>query len=301
MKKVILFLISVLLIISATVSCENNKPAGSTQMWRVTVNSIEYEDELVETALLEELAELNNKSDKYTVEEAEALIDDIAESYDGYIECEIVLELSEDGGKNWDEYQSWNLYLNSEPEEPVDPEEYEYVDLGLPSGTLWATCNIGAEEPQEPGFHFAWGEIEPKVDYSSDFCITYDVVMQDIAGNPEFDAATANWGANWCMPTKAQAEELLNECSAILVTGNGFVAYEFTGPNGNTLVLPLAGYSHESNIYQLDECGYYWTSTPEEDSYYSSYILQLDVDGGSGNRVGTDSRYYGQSIRPVRK
>ena len=106
-----------------------------------------------------------------------------------------------------------------------DKDNHEYVDLGLPSGTLWATCNVGASKPEEYGDYFAWGEIEPKKTYEYEnyklgaqegkvtkYCTNsyWGVVDNKLELLPEDDAATANWGSNWCMPSKDQFDELKN-------------------------------------------------------------------------------------------
>ena len=86
---------------------------------------------------------------------------------------------------------------------------HDFVDLGLPSGLKWATCNVGASSPSEYGNYYAWGEVEPKESYTQENCLTWGQEIGDISGNPQYDAARANWGGTWRMPTKSEFEELI--------------------------------------------------------------------------------------------
>ena len=90
---------------------------------------------------------------------------------------------------------------------------HEWVDLGLPSGVKWATCNVGASDPWEYGDYFAWGETSPKSEYTKENSKTYNRNMGDISGNPNYDAARANWGGSWRIPTKKEFHELGTECT----------------------------------------------------------------------------------------
>ena len=170
----------------------------------------------------------------------------------------------------------------------------EWVDLGL--SVKWATCNVGANSPEEYGDYFAWGEISPKDSYTSDNCLTYGVSMTDIAGNPQYDAATANWGGAWRMPTMAEQDELRNNCTWEWTKLNGVNGRKVTGPNGNSIFLPAAGYRYGTSSSSVGSFGSYWSSTPYGD------------DGSSANRLYFESadygwdwyyRYRGQSVRPV--
>lgn len=91
--------------------------------------------------------------------------------------------------------------------------KHEYVDLGLPSGTKWATCNVGANIPEEYGDFYAWGEITTKSEYTTENCVTYGESMDDISGNPNYDVARAKWGGSWRMPTKSEMRELVYNCN----------------------------------------------------------------------------------------
>lgn len=173
---------------------------------------------------------------------------------------------------------------------------HEYVDLGLPSGLKWATCNIGASSPEDYGNYYAWGEIEPKSTYTEDNSITYRVEMEDISGNPQYDAATANWGSTWRMPTREECEELVEECTWEWTTQNGVYGMKVTGPNGNYIFLPAAGYRYGSSLYGAGENGFYWSSTPHSGDFYA---CRLYFNSGHCSVNYVHDRYFGRSVRPV--
>ena len=189
------------------------------------------------------------------------------------------------------------------------------IDLGLPSGTKWACCNVGATTPEGYGNYYAWGETQPKSVYNE---VTYlyftgqDTngdgwidqnfyavnIGSDIAGT-SYDAATVNWGAPWRMPSLTQIKELLNNCSSIWTTQNGVNGRRFTGPNGGSIFLPAAGYRWSSDLNSAGTNGDYWSS-----SLYESYpgnACNLYFHSGY---AGWSNYYYyrngGQSVRPVR-
>ena len=166
-----------------------------------------------------------------------------------------------------------NIILGGE-EGPVP----EYVDLGLPSGTLWATRNIGANSPEESGDYFAWGETEPKEEYYMSNYKWYDYdnelytkyctdsgygMIDDKELEPRDDAAWANWGPSWRMPSLEQLRELKEKCSWEWIERNGTSGYLVTGPNGNTIFLPAAG---EASFPNAEGEGYYWSRTLDPSS-----------------------------------
>ena len=197
--------------------------------------------------------------------------------------------------------------------------EHEYVDLGLPSGTLWATMNIGANSPEEYGDFFAWGETTPKVAYdwsNYQWCngtlrtMTKYCTQSNYGNNglvdgkteldPEDDAATANWGSNWCMPTKAQQDELRSQCTWQWTTSNGVKGYRVS-KNGKSLFLPAAGYYFTTLYYRPGEMGYYWSRTlGSSRSYYANYIYFYSMNGSTGFDGFYGDRDSGFSVRAVR-
>ena len=179
------------------------------------------------------------------------------------------------------------------PETPVVG--IEAVDLGL--SVKWATCNVGANSPEEFGDYFAWGEVSPKESYTEDNCTTYGVSMTDISGNPQYDAATANWGEDWRMPTVTEIEELYNNCIWKWMTLNGINGMCVTGPNGNSIFLPAAAYRYEMSHGVVGEWGDYWSSTPNGDECY--YAHRLVFSSEAYIDWHWLDRSYGRSVRPV--
>jgi hypothetical protein len=194
--------------------------------------------------------------------------------------------------------------------------EHEYVDLGLSSGTLWATCNIGANKPEEFGDYFAWGETTPKAEYNwstykwcngtsttlTKYCedSSCGVVDNKFELDLEDDAAYVNWGPSWCMPTVTQIKELC-ACHCDWIQINGVSGYLFTGNNGNTLFLPAAGYYSNSSLSHPGDYGRYWSSTLALISPRAIQIYFKLISGGDALYIGeTFFRYYGCSVRPVR-
>ena len=206
------------------------------------------------------------------------------------------------------------------------PDTKEYVDLGLPSGTLWATCNVGATYPEEYGDYFAWGETTSKADYTWETYrwmtpgqddrkyinkytfadeqtsyIWYNSEGIFVGDNkteldPEDDAATANWGREWKMPTNDQFEELMDGEYTIIekdVKLNGVLGFRVTSRiNGNSIFFPSAGYMDETDLWDDGEDAEYWTSSLSD--RYSEMAVYADIPN-----VSYCDRYYGYSVRPV--
>ena len=175
---------------------------------------------------------------------------------------------------------------------------HEYVDLGLPSGLKWATCNVGANKPEDYGDYFAWGETETKTEYSEGNSLTQEHSISD--GNnrltSSYDAARAKWGRSWRMPTKEELEELKKNCRWEWTTQNGVDGYKGTGPNGNSIFLPTAGYRYGTSLYHAGEFGDWWSSTPHDGYDGSAY----DLCFGNGSVFVDDyDRINGHSVRPV--
>ncbi len=171
---------------------------------------------------------------------------------------------------------------------------YEWVDLGLPSGLKWATCNVGATTPEGYGNYYAWGEITTKESYNEFNCTTYGQQISDFSGNAAYDAARANWGSTWRMPTKVEMEELENNCTWTWTTQNGVNGYRVTGPNGNSIFLHAAGWCIGSSRNFVGEICSYWSSTPDESSINHAYALYFPL-----HSVNCYNRYYGHTVRPV--
>ena len=181
------------------------------------------------------------------------------------------------------------------------------VDLGLPSGILWATCNIGASSPLEIGDYFAWGEIESKDAYGWEtykLCRgAYDSIFKYTEDDgksvlePQDDAAKSELGGEWRVPTKEDMEELVEECEWNWSSQNGQLGWKVIGPNNNYIFLPASGAASSYRISGVNELGRYWTSTRDK-SNYSAYNLRFK-DGKDTIVVVADTRFYGRTIRPV--
>lgn len=196
-----------------------------------------------------------------------------------------------------------------------NPSNHEWVDLGLPSGLKWATCNVGASQPEEYGDYFAWGEVEPKdyYDWSTyKWCNGTENTQTKYCNDSYYgyngftdykttldlsdDAANYNWGGGWRMPTEEEQDELRNNCSWEWTSKNGVYGRKVTGPNGNSIFLPAAGFCYDSSLSYAGSLGYYRSSSLG--TYDPSYASELCF---SYHNVGWDGsdRYYGFSVRPV--
>lgn len=191
------------------------------------------------------------------------------------------------------------LYLNSLPEYQ---EHYTgvhngqaYVDLGLPSGMLWAIYNIGAYHPNEIGHYFMWGSTTPYqgANYNK---LIYIIPTLD----SQHDAACTHWAGSWRTPTKAEYEELINGCKHVMAKCQGTIGILFIGPNGNSLFLPLTGYIScgQNKLRDTDIMGYYWTSQQDNEATGVAYALDFyrNIDK---MKVGTELKNNGIPIRPV--
>ncbi|MBP3763760.1 MAG: hypothetical protein J6I49_07780 [Bacteroidales bacterium] len=197
-------------------------------------------------------------------------------------------------------------------------ETAEWVDLGLPSGLLWAKWNLGATSPEEPGDYYAWGETATKSVYNWS---TYKYCTVDAEGGLETltkyntdsdygttdgqttlqasdDVATAKLGNGARIPTRAEWEELINNTTAEWTTMNGVNGRKFTAANGNSLFLPAAGYRWDSGLYDAGEYGYYWSSSLYADSPGDAWGFYFYSGGQDMSDYG---RGDGQSVRAVRQ
>ncbi len=213
-----------------------------------------------------------------------------------------------------------------QPPAPSQPDGiiggHEYVDLGLPSGTLWATYNVGASSPYEKGQYFAWGEVEPREDFSwesYEFFEGYETdpnngawavlenIGTDISGT-EYDAARHQWGSGWRLPNEQERYELRMLCwNNGLSEENGVRGVRIYGPNEHSIFLPICGFGlwngEEDPFHNTD--GAYWTGVEEPDFGYngrpidpSNYAKSLLVDL-SGFTGAKSRKAGGLNIRAV--
>ena len=191
----------------------------------------------------------------------------------------------------------------------------EAVDLGLPSGLKWASFNLGATKPEEYGDHYAWGETGPKEDYAWStykWCMGANYTLTKYCTDsyygyngftdgktvldPEDDAAHVNLGGKWRMPTDAEWAELRENCTWSWMTQNGVIGYLVTGPNGNSIFLPAAGYRLRTSLGDAGSDGRYWSSS----LYTFGPCSARHVFFSSGHvGRGYSDRYFGRSVRPV--
>lgn len=192
------------------------------------------------------------------------------------------------------------------------------IDLGLPSDTKWACCNVGATTPEAYGSYFAWGETEEKEIYDWTTYIHCDGSMEtchdlgsDIAGT-EYDAAHVLWGGSWVMPSQDQIKELTSKCSCTWTMRNGVGGDLFTGLSGGAIFLPEADFRWNSRINnvvidnndsldgktdELPNAGYYWSSSPRPS--YTNVASYLLFSYGYSYWDSYNFRCAGFTIRPV--
>lgn len=197
--------------------------------------------------------------------------------------------------------------------EQVGGDCMEAVDLGL--SVKWATCNVGASNPEDYGGYFAWGETEPKTENEAYNWSTYKWCNGSSSTLTKYnnsssygtvdnkktleladDAARANWGGAWRMPTDAEMTELREQCTWTWTTLNGVNGYKVTGTNGNSIFLPAAGCRLSSSLGGAGSSGYYWSSSLSTGSPFCAWglVFGLSSVGGYSN-----PRFYGYRVRPV--
>lgn len=196
-----------------------------------------------------------------------------------------------------------------------------YIDLGLPSGTKWATCNIGSSAPEKLGTFYAWGETKPKSKYTPENSLYFGITPDGLLGTvyygitsdglidiaidsfvsdtprnkclaPEFDAAHINWGTNWRMPTLSDFEELVNHCTWQWVESPAGAIV--TGPNGQSIFLP----ADTAPVYKGDPVGHYWTMESAGDPNNNTTSRSLIFNRGM-HYTSLSNRHAGLNVRPV--
>ena len=194
-------------------------------------------------------------------------------------------------------------------------DEVKYVDLGFPSGTIWATCNLGASSPEEYGNYYAWGETEPKDKYTwgnykfetqNNFIKNFEKYNKEDGKtilDPEDDAAHVVLGGKWHMPTKEQIKELIDNTNIEKSELKGVEGILFTSKtNDNTLFFPFSGYMVDSSVHENYGC-YYWSSSLNEK--YSDNAISIDSDyydrhkSDDWEKFSSEYRYRGLCIRGV--
>ncbi len=180
------------------------------------------------------------------------------------------------------------------------------IDLGLPSGTKWACCNVGANKPESDGDYYAWGETRTKSVYDWSTYVHCDGsketchnIGSDIAGT-QYDVAHVKWGGSWVMPSKDQIKELLDNCTYQWTTVSGVKGGKFTSKkNGASIFLPAAGFRWDDGLNVAGSYGLYWSSTQFPSYTDNAYDLEVN----SGDAIWNDYSYrsIGRTVRPVSK
>ncbi len=188
----------------------------------------------------------------------------------------------------------------------IDCNWHRYVDLGLPSGLLWATCNIGASEPWENGLYFSWGNVDGHEKGSMyDFGRSNNGVYATTPGasltnnipvDAEYDAARANLGGSWRMPTKEEFQELCSNCTSVWATQNGVYGRLFTSMiNGNSVFF-TAAYCYDGTSLDYEGVyGYYWSSS----LHLQTTASDLTFDNSHVYPQYFSIRFYGFPVRAV--
>lgn len=207
-----------------------------------------------------------------------------------------------------------------EGEENVDPETgislSQEVDLGL--SVNWAGWNVGASSPEKYGGYYSWGETVQKDNYSEDtYKYYYDTdgdgdkeyanIGNNICGT-QYDVARQKWGGSWRMPTYDELSELRSKCTWTWITYKGINGYKVTGPNGNSIFLPAAGYRYGTSLYVYDQGsdGYYWSGTLREGTSNDAWRLYFHIDyhylydDYYLNYYVSSDRNDGFTVRPVK-
>ena len=180
-----------------------------------------------------------------------------------------------------------------------DSQHPHLIDLGLPSGTKWACCNVGASSPEKYGDYYAWGEKYTKKVYDPHTYQHWDAyghprdIGSDIAGT-QYDVATEEWGKTWHLPTLEQCKELINETTSKWTSRYGVNGRIFTGENGNTIFLPATGQRIQDGVFDIETYGFYWSST--NNNSINAYRLGFNVYGAYCESSGC---CFGNSVRPV--
>ena len=187
---------------------------------------------------------------------------------------------------------------------------HEWVDLGL--SVYWATMNVGASTPSGYGGYFAWGETTKKLEYSwstykwcngnynsmTKYCTKsdYGTVDNKTILDSSDDVAHVKWGGNWRMPTIEELRELMDKCTWTWTTQDGHNGYKVTGPNGNTIFLPAAGFRYDGSLGRAGSAGGYRSRTLNESGSYGAWFLNFN---SSFFNADYTVRYYGFTVRPV--
>lgn len=318
MKKILFFAICVMALVFA--GCDHQEPATSNKVETGAVTEITRSTALFHGTVNVDISTYNDVEFGIMIAESkEELNAREGDMFDAkvLIGKEFKLEIGNLSPSTSYYYCAW-LLLNNTQYEFGSIKDFntlgvlvpETVDLGL--SVKWANMNVGADFPEDYGDYFAWGEVEPKEEYNwstykwcngsydtqTKYCTDsrYGTVDNKTVLDKEDDAASVNWGGAWRMPTKEEQDELREKCTWTWTTQNSVNGYTVTGPNGNSIFLPTAGYRLDSSLDYVGSYGDYWSSSLGTSRPYIAFVLKF-------RSVSVDwdnfSRYYGHSVRPV--
>ena len=258
-----------------------------------------------------------NGDGKASIDDVVSLIDYLLSGDAGSID-EANADVDQDGRVSIDDVVGLIDNLLSHPQTP-EPSEGDWVDLGLPSGTIWATRNVGASSPEDYGDYFAWGETEPKDYFDMDNYKWYNRGYHDYDNLTKYctdsyygyngfvdykteldledDAAYIKLGSSWRMPSLEQIQELIDNCTWKWTQRNGVNGKLLTGLNGNTMFLPAAGYRVFESLVNVGSYSEYWSRTLYSDFPVHAYGLYF---GFSNSNWGYNNRGLGHVVRAVR-
>ena len=297
MKKSFLFSFGLIVaFVSLFISCENDEPQFGTYEYNVSLSAkgdgeVYFENNSSSSIAVEYGAEVTAVASPFE-----------GNSFVGWYESGIQVST--------DQSFVFTVYCNCNLVARFEELNFEAVDLGL--SVKWATFNVGATKPEEYGGYYAWGETEEKEDYSwetykwcngsydtmTKYCTdsSYGTVDNKTVLDLEDDVAHVKWGGDWRMPTTDEQDELRNNCTWEWTTLNGVSGNMVTGPNGNNIFLPAAGYRYGADVYHRGGYGGYWSGS----------LSSSDGDGAYGLSfedycyfLSDNSRYCGLSVRPV--
>ena len=318
MKKILFFAICVMALVFA--GCHHEEPATSNKVETGAVTEITCSTALFHGTVNVDISTYNDVEFGIMIAESkEELNAREGDMFDAkvLIGKEFKLEIGNLSPSTSYYYCAW-LLLNNTQYEFGSIKDFntlgglvsEAVDLGL--SVKWANMNVGANAPEEYGDYFAWGEVEPKEEYNwstykwcngsydtlTKYCTKsrFGTVDNKTVLDKEGDAASVNWGGVWRMPTKEEQDELREQCTWTWTTQDGVNGYTVTGPNGNSIFLPAAGFRLGSSLGYAGSAGYYWSSSLDTVDprnacflhFYSDYVGRL-----------REFRHEGLSVRPV--
>ena len=242
----------------------------------------------------------NGRTYTWNYKDIDSLVVNDYKSYKIYKDGKIIQSILLSEVDNLTVYDS----TEKEQETSIKINGYDFVDLGLPSGLLWATCNVGADSPEDIGNYYSWGETDTKSKYawstykwcrgSSNSITKYDELNCELRS--EDDVAAVIWGGTWRMPTKKEVDELSLNCRWQATTQNGTKGILIVGKNNRSIFLPFSGWYSGSSSKNVGKSGGIWSKTNGWSVIHNAVSLVFD---SSSHKSGHSDRSQGFPVRPV--